>query len=302
VRQGDKVLVVTDEAKLKVGKVFLSACQDLGAESVLALMPLDGEHGNEPPDTIAAAMTAADIVFAPTTHAITHTRARLNAHAAGSRVVILRGVDEDMMIKGAMAVDFKEVKEITARVAKALNNTSEIKVKSPAGTDVTLSVAGRRFFTLDGYFQDEMGFAALPGGECPTSPVEGTTNGSIVIDYSMDSIGRLSQPLLFNVKSGRVISVTGSPQEANAIERLLEKEENACNIAEFSIGTNPRARLKGNLAEDKKRLGTVHFAIGDNRSLGGIVEANIHLDGLMLEPTVIADNHKVLVRNGHLMV
>ena len=49
VRQGDKVLVVTDEAKLKVGKVFLSACQDLGAESVLALMPLDGEHGNEPP-------------------------------------------------------------------------------------------------------------------------------------------------------------------------------------------------------------------------------------------------------------
>ncbi len=155
---------------------------------------------------------------------------------------------------------------------------------------------------LDGYFQDEMGFAALPGGECPTSPVEGTTNGSIVIDYSMDSIGRLSQPLLFNVKSGRVISVTGSLQEANAIERLLEKEENACNIAEFSIGTNPRARLKGNLAEDKKRLGTVHFAIGDNRSLGGIVEANIHLDGLMLEPTVIADNHKVLVRNGHLMV
>ncbi|MBW1768994.1 MAG: aminopeptidase [Deltaproteobacteria bacterium] len=201
-----------------------------------------------------------------------------------------------------MAVDFKEVREITARVAKVLNETSEIKVTSPAGTDVTLSVAGRRFFTLDGYFQDEMGFAALPGGECPASPLEGTTNGSIVIDYSMDSIGRLSQPLVFTVKAGRVISVTGLPEESDTIERLFEKDENARNIAEFAIGTNPRARLIGNLAEDKKLLGTVHFAIGDNRSLGGVVEANIHLDGLMLGPTVVADNYKVLVKNGNLMI
>jgi hypothetical protein len=37
-------------------------------------------------------------------------------------------------------------------------------------------------------------------------------------------------------------------------------------------------------------------------SLGGVIEASIHLDGLMLKPTVIADNERVLVENGKLMI
>lgn len=302
IKREDKVLVVTDAAKLNVGKAFERVCKGLGNETVLTLMPMNGEHGNEPPKTIAAAMKAADVVFAPSTHSLTHTRARLNAYAAGTRVVILRGVDEDMMTKGAMTADFKELKERTARVARAVSEADEIKVTSLAGTVVTFEVTGRKIFTLDGYFQEEMGFAALPGGEVPTSPLEGTTNGTIVFDYSMDSIGRLSQPLSLEVKDGRVVSVKGSGEEVNAIEQLFEKDEHARNIAEFAIGTNPKARLIGNLAEDKKLLGTVHFAIGDNMSLGGVVEASIHLDGLMLKPTVIADKERVLVENGNLMI
>jgi leucyl aminopeptidase (aminopeptidase T) len=298
----DKVLVITDEAKLNIGKVFGSICRGLGAETVMAIMPMTGEHGNEPPATIAAAMAAADVVFAPTTHSLTHTRARLNAHAAGCRVVILRGVDEDMMVKGGMAVDPKEVKKITARVARALGETQEIRVTSPSGTDVTFSVAGRKFFTLDGYFQEEMGFAALPGGECPTSPVEGTSHGRIVVDYSMDSIGLLKQPLVFEVKKGRVQSVSGSPGEVRVLEYLFEKDNNARNIAEFAIGTNPGARLIGNLAEDKKALGTAHFAVGDSLSLGGKVEATVHLDGLLLNPTVLVNGRRVLLERGKLKV
>ena len=266
------------------------------------VMPLLEEHGNEPPSTVAAAMVAADVVFAPTTHAITHTRARQNAYASGARVMILRGVDEEMMIRGAMAVDFARVKEITAKVAEILNQSRLIRVTTPAGTDVAFSVEGRRFFKLDGYFQDEMGFAALPGGECPTSPVEGSTNGVIVIDYSMDGLGRLSQPLVLAVKEGRVVSVQGSVDEQQAMERLFEKDESARNIAEFSVGTNPDARLVGNLAEDKKLLGTVHFAIGDSTSLGGTVEARIHLDGLLLRPTIVLDGKKVLIADGNLMM
>jgi leucyl aminopeptidase (aminopeptidase T) len=85
-----------------------------------------------------------------------------------------------------------------------------------------------------------------------------------------------------------------------AIESILEEHEKARNIAEFSVGTNPGARLIGNLAEDKKAMGTVHFAIGDNRSLGGHVEAGVHLDGLVLKPTVIVDD-KIIVEHGKLM-
>lgn len=54
VTEKDEVLVLTDVAKMTLGNAFTMACRDLGAQTVMALMPLTGEHGNEPPGTIAA--------------------------------------------------------------------------------------------------------------------------------------------------------------------------------------------------------------------------------------------------------
>jgi len=301
VKKEHKVLVVTDYEKLKVGNAFALTCRGLGAETVIAIMPLTGEHGNEPPATIAAAMKAADIVFAPTTHAITHTRARLEAFAAGAKVVILRGVTEDMLVKGAMTVDFQELKKRTQAIAQVLTGASEIRVTSDAGTDVTFSVAGRNAFSLDGFFHDDYGFATLPPGEAPICPVEGTTNGTLVFDYSMDGIGKLNQPLKLEVEKGEVVSVSGGVEDVQFLEQIFARDATARNIAEFAIGTNPNARLIGNLAEDKKLAGTVHFAIGDNESLGGVVRSSIHLDGLMLKPTVLADQQP-LVQKGKLVL
>jgi leucyl aminopeptidase (aminopeptidase T) len=301
VKKEHKVLVVTDYEKLKVGNAFALTCRGLGAETVIAIMPLTGEHGNEPPATIAAAMKAADIVFAPTTHAITHTRARLEAFAAGAKVVILRGVTEDMLVKGAMTVDFQELKKRTQAIAQVLTGASEIRVTSDAGTDVTFSVTGRNAFSLDGFFHDDYGFATLPPGEAPICPVEGTTNGTLVFDYSMDGIGKLNQPLKLEVEKGEVVSVSGGDEDVQFLEQIFARDATARNIAEFAIGTNPNARLIGNLAEDKKLAGTVHFAIGDNESLGGVVRSSIHLDGLMLKPTVLADQQP-LVQKGKLVL
>ena len=302
VKSSDKVLVVTDEAKLSIGRAFTDVCRALGAETVMSIMAAAGQHGNEPPASVASAMAVSDVVFAPTTYALTHTRARVNAYKAGCRVVILRGVDEEMMIKGAMAVDPAEIKEITARVAEALEGSGALRVTSSAGTDVRFSAWGRKVFRLDGYFQEEMGFAALPGGECPLSPLEGTTEGTIVFDYSMDGIGRLKEPLVLEVEKGQVRSVSGSAEEVHFLQSLFDRDGTARNIAEFSVGTNPGARLIGNLAEDKKALGTVHFALGNSLSLGGCVEAQVHLDGLLLVPTVAADNGRVLVDRGKITV
>jgi leucyl aminopeptidase (aminopeptidase T) len=301
VKKNHKVLIVTDSEKLTVGNAFALTCRGLGAETVIAIMPISGEHGSEPPTTVAAAMQAADIVFAPTTHAITHTRARLDAYAAGAKVVILRGVTEDMMVKGAMTVDFQELKKRTEAIAQVLANASEIQVDSGTGTHVTFSATGRQAFSLDGFFHEEYGFATLPPGEAPTCPVEGTTNGTIVFDYSMDSIGKLSQPLTLEVKDGEVVAVSGADEDVRFLENIFANDPTSRNIAEFAIGTNPNARLIGNLAEDKKLAGTVHFAIGDNESLGGIIRSSIHLDGLMLKPTVRVDQ-RLLVHNGKLMV
>ena len=301
VEPGESVLVVTDTKKARVGQALALASTAVGAEAVTQTMPLLDSHGNEPPATVAAAMAEADVCFTCTTHAITHTRSRLAAAEAGTRFGILRGVTEAMLVEGAMTVDFEELARRTRAVADLLDAASEVEVTSDAGTDVAFSVEGCAAFSLDGYYHEAEGFATLPPGEAPTHPAEGTTNGTIVVDVSMDGIGMLDEPIELTVEDGFVTDVAGGAQAAE-LEAILDgADENARNVAEFAIGTNHRAKLIGNQAEDKKKAGTVHFAVGDNESLGGTLRSDIHLDGVLGTPTVRLDG-EVVVDDGRLLV
>lgn len=301
VSPGEEVLVVTDGRKTGVARSISSAANAAGATAVTSVMPLLDSHGNEPPDIIANGMASADVAFTCTSHAITHTRARLKAADSGTRIGVLRSVTEDMMVEGAMSVDFEELRRRTESVRDILDDASSARVTSDKGTDIEFSLDGVDAFSLDGYFHEEYGFATLPPGESPTHPVEGTATGTIVIDVSMDNIGQLSEPIELDVEDGFVTDVRGGDEAAELRQILDSSDENAGNIAEFAIGTNPNAKLIGNLAEDKKLAGTVHFAIGDNESLGGSIKSDIHLDGVIRTPTVWIDDDDV-VSDGKLLV
>ncbi|WP_259518352.1 aminopeptidase [Halanaeroarchaeum sp. HSR-CO] len=299
VEPGEEVFVVTDPRKVGVAKSIARACNAAEAETITAIMPLLESHGNEPPSTIATGMAEADVVFTCTTKAITHTRARLEAADTGTRTGILRSVTEDMMVEGAMTVDFDELKQRTEALAEIMTAADSAHVESKEGTDIRFSIEGTQAFSLDGFFHEEYGFATLPPGESPTHPVEGTANGTVVFDVSMDNIGQLETPIEVAFEDGFVTDVSGG-EEATELQRILdESDENAGNLAEFAIGTNPKAKLIGNLAEDKKRAGTMHFAIGDNESLGGTTKSEIHLDGVLRHPTITLDE-TVVVEDGRL--
>jgi len=81
---------------------------------------------------------------------------------------------------------------------------------------------------------------------------------------------------------------------------LLEGDDNAFYVAEFAIGTNPKSRMKGNMAEDKILRGCVHVAVGDNHTIGGQMQSRVHLDGVILGPTVELDD-QVVVKEGNLL-
>ena len=296
----EEVLVIADPEKVPVARALTNAARARDSTAILTVMPRLEAHGNEPPAAVAEAMKTADVAFTVTTHAITHTRSRLAAAEAGTRIVVLRGVTEDLMIEGGMNTDFEELREVTAATRDVLDAANTAHVTSDAGTDVTMDLTGRSAFSLDGYFHD-YGFSALPPGEAPTSPAEGTAEGTVVIDYSMDNIEMLDDPIELTFEEGFVTAVEGGT-DADELRDIIENaDENAGNMAEFAIGTNEDARLVGNLAEDKKKRGTVHFAIGDNESLGGSLQSNIHLDGLVLRPTVRLDG-EVVLEDGTLLV
>ena len=83
----------------------------------------------------------------------------------------------------------------------------------------------------------------------------------------------------------------------SALENIFKSIENSTNVAEIGVGTNPMARLSGNVLEDEKVLGTVHVAFGSNTSFGGSVDAELHLDGIIKYPTVFVDTH-VIIKDG----
>lgn len=301
IQEGEEVLVITDPRKVGVAKSIAIAANGVGADVVTQIMPLLESHGNEPLETVAEAMKTADVAFTCTTHAITHTHARLNAAEAGTRIGVLRGVTEDMMVEGAMTVDFEELRRRTEAVRDIVTAGEHVHVTDENGTDVEFSIDGCDAFSLDGYFHENYGFATLPPGESPTHPKEGTANGTIVIDVSMDNIGQLDDPIELELEDGFVTNVSGG-DEAGQLQQIFEEaDENGRNLAEFAIGTNPKAQLIGNLAEDKKLEGTIHFAVGDNESLGGSKKSDIHLDGVIRSPTVEIDG-EVLVDNGNLLI
>ena len=298
VRRGESVLVVTDPPRLKVAEALLEAARAAGAETTLICMPQGTKHGEEPPKIVGQAMRTADVVFAPTTYSLTHTQARLQACRAGARIATMPMITETMMQRGAMLADYKRVSKLTMKVAKLLDKTSEVEVRTRAGTHLTFSIDGRRAHPDTGIFHRPGDFGNLPAGEAFIAPIEGTAEGRVIVDGSM--VDRLRGQIEIIVKKGRATKLSGKP--AGGLKKILnEAGPKAYNLAEFGIGTNPKARLIGNVLEDEKVLGTCHIALGDNSTFGGRVRAGIHVDGIFLKPTVKLDG-KMIMECGKLKV
>jgi leucyl aminopeptidase (aminopeptidase T) len=85
------------------------------------------------------------------------------------------------------------------------------------------------------------------------------------------------------------------------LELLTAHGTDGTNVAELGIGTNEKAILTGEILEDEKILGTAHIAFGASAAIGGTVQVPVHLDCVVLEPTVEIDGEP-LVRAGELLV
>ena len=101
----ENVCIVTDTNKLSIAEALARASYALGAETVVCIMTPRQMHGNEPPEVVAAAMKAAQVLIMPTTYAISHTQATRAALQAGARIVILREINEDTFTNGSITAN-----------------------------------------------------------------------------------------------------------------------------------------------------------------------------------------------------
>ena len=296
----EKILVITDENKREIGLSLHKNALDLGYESFLLEMKSREFNGEEPPGLVAEAMKLADVILCPTTKSLTHTNARRSAAALGKRIATFPGITKDTMIRGLNA-DYKKISKLTVKLAKMMDKTKTVRVTAPNGTDITMSLERRRGLASKGLFHKKGESGNLPTGETFAAPVEGKTEGVFVVDGSFAVIGMIKTPIKIKVEKGLATEISGGKEAKQLIKMLSSFGKKGRNIAEIGIGTNDSAKLSGLLLEDEKVKGTVHIALGDNKSMGGKVNVPIHVDGVILKPTVYFDE-KIIMKNGKLLV
>ncbi|WP_394740624.1 aminopeptidase [Natronococcus roseus] len=285
--------VVTDDEREPIGEAIYEVASEISDDAVIVRYPPGETHGGEPPEPVAAAMAGADVVLAPTSKSLSHTRARGEANEAGARVATLPGITEEVFTTGLDA-DYEAIADHSADVLEQVEDAEEIRVTAPAGTDITFGIGDREFLSDTGIVHEPGQMSNLPAGEVFVSPE--TADGTFVVDGTMRPHGLLEdgQELRFEVEDGLVTEISDDEIRETVENAAEEVGDAAYNLAELGIGTNVAVTdLVGSVLLDEKAGGTVHIAIGDDAGIGGDVDAPIHLDGILREPTVWADGEVV---------
>ncbi|MDH4223216.1 MAG: aminopeptidase [candidate division Zixibacteria bacterium] len=300
VKKGENVLVITDEPLRQIGQALWKAAKEIAGEAMLLEIIPRSTNGEEPPPVVADFMKRFDVILIPTSRSMTHTKARRDACSSGARIATLPGITEDSM-KRTLSADYDKIAERSQQLMKIASGKNTARLKTPSGTDISMSIKGRIWNTDTGLYHKPGTYGNLPAGEIFLAPLEGTANGIIMVDGAMAGVGLVKKPIKLLVRDGYVTEITGD-SSARVLEKAIEPfGKPARNIAELGIGTNDKARITGSVLEDEKVLGTVHMAIGDNKSMGGEVSVQSHLDGILLKPTLEIDG-EIIMQDGTLKI
>jgi leucyl aminopeptidase (aminopeptidase T) len=285
----ESCLVVTDDGAASVGEALYEVAAERTDDALLVRYPPGDQHGEEPPASVASAMTDHDVALAPTTKSLSHTRARSAANEAGARVATLPGITEDVFVEGLDA-SYSDIKKHCREIYSQVSGAETIRVQTKRGTDIVFEPGEREWRQDTGIVHDPGEMSNLPAGEVFVSPKTGS--GIFVVDGTMMPHGLLDEgeTLEFEVEDGQVTDISDDAVREQVETAAVDVGDAAYNLAELGIGTNIGvSELMGSVLLDEKAAGTVHIAIGDDHAIGGDVEAPIHLDGVIRDPTVYAD-------------
>ena len=268
--------------------------------------PATGLNGSEPTMGVGEELLKADVAVALTSYSITHTKARNTATSAGVRVASMPGFDPEMFYEGGvMAADYLSIAEKTLQVRDAMEGVSKVEISTSTGTNLSFRIDGREKFAETGLIERYNRACNLPAGEAACSPVEGSANGTIIVEKGWHKLADEDAEL--GIEDGLICKLSGPKLFVQRFVELLRPDSNEepfrsrRNVAEFGIGTNPNAKRADNTLEAEKIEGTVHIGYGNNYFMGGTVNADFHSDFVIPSPTVVFDG-RVVMEKGRLVL
>jgi L-aminopeptidase/D-esterase-like protein len=157
----------------------------------------------------------------------------------------------------------------------------EVRVTTPAGTDIRFRVGDRPFNRQTGDASKANArrgriridrHTELPAGVLRVAPLESSVNGVIVLPAARFGSERATQVRLV-VKNG-VISESSAATGEAAVKAFLTSSPGASRFREFALGFNPKLTTPAGeqaLPYYGYGAGVVRMSLGDNSELGGDV-------------------------------
>ena len=150
-------------------------------------------------------------------------------------------------------LDYARMAEAMGPLVARMQRTDRVRLEGP-GTDLEFSIKGIGVVPCEGRRN-------LPDGECFTAPVWDSVYGTITYNTPSLYLGVTYDQLSFTFEGGRIVRARGNPQ--SKLDELLDTDEGARRIGEFSLGFNPYilTPMKDTLF-DEKIAGSLHFTPG----------------------------------------
>lgn len=310
VGEDDVVTIIADDAHLDQAQAIAQVAVERGAFPVIANNEHQVRRGVQdtrfpmaPPANLHHAMVESDEVIIVTNlewaNRFAHVSAVKETCANNAKIA---SVEEGMGEWQLTRADIEAATQRARDAIGALKEATRVRVTSPAGTDVEVSIEGRPALEVTPIKKRGQMMGPVPlWAEVAFAAVEDQTEGVIVVDGVMLGIGledQVEEPITWTLEGGRAVAIEGGA-EAEKLRSVLEGVDNADIIGEFAFGTSEHSPFGS--PSEKGRLGTVHFALGDNHNAypGGKNVSALHLDGVCLNASLqIVDNGRYILKEG----
>jgi aminopeptidase len=159
---------------------------------------------------------------------------------------------EDLYFR-VCTMDYARMAEAMEPLKRRMERTDRVQIQGP-GTDLTFSIKGIPAVMCEGRRN-------LPDGECYTAPVRDSIHGTIRYNTPSLYLGTSYEGIRFTFEGGKIVKAEGQPLDR--LERVLDSDEGARFIGEFSLGFNPWiTRPMKDTLFDEKIAGSLHFTPG----------------------------------------
>lgn len=153
-------------------------------------------------------------------------------------------------------LDYARLSKALQPLVERMNAAREVHISGP-DTDLTFSIEGIPVVPCSG----EMN---IPDGEVFTAPVRDSVEGFVRFNTPTIYQGSSFDGVRLEFRRGKIVKADCSGGDAHKLNRILESDEGAGYIGEWSIGCNPRIlHPMRDILFDEKIAGSFHLTPGN---------------------------------------